>query len=121
MSLNQSLGDYQLLELIGKGGQGQVYKALDTKLKRVVAIKVFHPGDDDRRRKLASFKHEARLGSALNHPNRCTVYALFENENDTYLVMEYIEGKLMPFNENIVNRNLVNSRCRTEFFRINQS
>ena len=94
MAIKESLGDYELLELVGKGGQGRVYKAFDTKLKRTVAIKVFHPIHDDyREKKLASFKYEARLASALNHPNICTVYALFEDDENTYTVMEYIEGK----------------------------
>lgn len=81
MAIKGSLGDYDLLELAGKGGQGRVYKAFDIKLKRMVAIMLFHPIHDDyREKKQASFKYEARLASALNHPNICTV-------------MEYIEGK----------------------------
>lgn len=86
------LGNYKLLELIGKGGQGKVYKALDTKLNRIVAIKVFFANDKYRRQKLASFKYEARLASALDHPNICTIYALFEDESHTYMAMEFVEG-----------------------------
>ena len=93
MQINQMLGDYKLLELIGKGGQGKVYKALDAKLNRIVAIKVFFANDKHRRQKLASFKYEARLASALDHPNICTVYALFEDESHTFMVMEYVEGR----------------------------
>jgi serine/threonine protein kinase len=94
MAINQTLGDYELLELVGKGGQGRVYKAFDTKLKRLVAIKVFHPkGDENRHKKLASFKYEARLASALDHPNICTIYALLEGDEYTYTVMEYVDGK----------------------------
>lgn len=87
------LGDYKVLELIGKGGQGRVYKALDLNLKRVVALKIFFARDEFRRQKLASFKYEARLASALNHPNICTVYGLFDDEDHTYMVMEYVAGK----------------------------
>ena len=93
MQPNQTLGDYKILELIGKGGQGEVYKALDTHLKRLVAVKVFTANDNYRRQKLASFKYEARLASSLNHPNICTVYAFVEDENHTSIVMEYVEGK----------------------------
>lgn len=93
MQLNQMLGDYKLLELVGSGGQGEVYKALDTKLKRLVAVKVFTANDNYRRQKLASFKYEARIASALNHPNIGTIYGFFEDENHTYIVMEYVEGK----------------------------
>lgn len=93
MQINQMLGDYKLLELVGKGGQGEVYKAFDTKLKRFVAVKIFTADDDQRRQKLASFKYEARLASSLQHPNICAVYSFSEDEDHTYLVMEYIEGK----------------------------
>ncbi|MEO8649687.1 MAG: serine/threonine-protein kinase [Acidobacteriota bacterium] len=89
------LGDYKILELLGKGGQGHVYKATDLKLKRVVAIKVFVAQDEMRRQKLASFKHEARLASALDHPNICTVYGLFDDSDYTHIVMEYVAGKTL--------------------------
>lgn len=91
---NYLLGDYRILELIGEGGQGMVYKAFDTKLKRIVAIKIFHPkNDENRSQKLASFKYEARLASALDHPNICRIYALIEEGDTACTVMEYIEGK----------------------------
>lgn len=91
---NHLLGDYRLLELIGEGGQGMVYKAFDTKLKRIVAIKIFHPkNDENRSQKLASFKYEARLASALDHPNICRIYALIEEGDTACTVMEYIEGE----------------------------
>lgn len=93
MQLNQMLGDYKLLELVGQGGHGKVYKVLDTNLKRIVGIKVFSADDDYRRQKLAGFKYEARLASALDHPNICKVYAFFENESHPFMVMEYVEGK----------------------------
>lgn len=94
MKIDQTLGDYRLLELIGKGGQGRVYKAFDMKLKRFVAVKVFHPVEDENRhKKLAGFKYEARLASSLDHPNICTIYALIEDDENTYTVMEYVDGK----------------------------
>lgn len=93
MLTNQMIGDYEILELVGKGGQGEVYKALDTKLKRPVAVKIFTAEGEHRRQKLASFKNEARLASSLNHPNIGTIYGFVEEENHTFIVMEYVEGK----------------------------
>lgn len=94
MGDGKRLGDYELLELIGKGGHGRVYKALDTRLRRIVAIKVVSPRDDVHgRRQLADFTYEARIASSLNHPNICTVYSLVEDEDRAYMVMEYVDGK----------------------------
>ena len=91
--LNKKLGQYEILEIVGKGGQGIVYKAYDAELGRDVAIKVFAAKEEVRRQKLARFKYEAHLAAALDHPNICTMYALFEDEDHTYMVMEYVEGK----------------------------
>lgn len=91
--LNRKLGQYDLLDIIGKGGQGVVYKAFDAEHGRDVAIKVFAAKEEVRRQKLARFKYEAHLAAALDHPNICTMYALFEDEDHTYMVMEYVEGK----------------------------
>ncbi len=84
---------YKILEKIGEGGMGVVYKAEDTKLKRDVAIK-FLPrqigaSDEERER----FKIEAQAAAALNHPNIATIYAIEEVDDDTFIVMEYIKGK----------------------------
>lgn len=89
----KKLGQYDLIEMIGKGGQGVVYKALDTEFGRNVAIKVFAAEGATRRQKLARFKYEAHLAAALDHPNICTMYALLEDDDHTYMVMEYVEGK----------------------------
>lgn len=86
-------GNYEFLELIGKGGQGKVYKAFDTKLRRPVAIKVISLKSGDRRRNLGGFLYEARLASSLNHPNICTIYAMDEDVDHAFMVMEYVEGK----------------------------
>src|SRR5438445_13850595 len=76
------LGPYEILAPIGAGGMGEVYKALDTRLDRIVAIKVSNEKFSER------FEREARAVAALNHPHICTLYDV----GPDYLVMEYIEG-----------------------------
>src|SRR5438067_6360471 len=76
------LGPYEILAPIGAGGMGEVYKARDTRLDRMVAIKVSKDQFSER------FAREARAVAALNHPNICQLYDVGPN----YLVMEYIEG-----------------------------
>src|SRR6266436_4650829 len=76
------LGPYEILALIGMGGMGEVYRARDTRLDRVVAIKVSKDQFSER------FEREAHTVASLNHPHICTLYDVGPN----YLVMEYIEG-----------------------------
>src|SRR3989475_2541113 len=82
LSAGTRLGPHEILSLIGAGGMGEVYKARDTRLDRIVAIKVAREQFSDR------FEREARAVAALNHPNICTLHDVGPN----YLVMEYIEG-----------------------------
>ncbi len=87
-----SFGPYSVLGELGSGGMGVVYRALDTRLHRQVAIKVLHrdlpvSGPRDR------FLREARLVSSLSHPNICTVFDIGEQDGDPYLVMELLEGE----------------------------
>src|ERR671929_386540 len=86
------IAHYRIIELIGAGGMGAVYKAHDEKLQRVVALKVLPPesvAQEDRRRR---FLQEARAASALNHPHILTVYEIGEADRQPYMVMEYVEG-----------------------------
>lgn len=89
------LGPYRLEERIGRGGMGEVYRALDTRLQRIVAVKVLsstvavhHPARD-------RFEREARAVAALNHPHICTLYDVGTDEGVAYLVMEFLEGETL--------------------------
>src|ERR1700694_453185 len=81
-SVGDKLGPYEIVIPIGAGGMGEVYKARDTRLDRIVAIKVSRTEFSER------FEREARAVAALNHPNVCTLHDVGSN----YLVMEYVEG-----------------------------
>jgi eukaryotic-like serine/threonine-protein kinase len=81
----ERLGAYEIAGLLGRGGMGAVYRAIDTRLNRSVAIKVVDEAFNER------FQHEARAISALNHPSVCTLYDVGAN----YLVMELIEGETL--------------------------
>src|SRR5437868_6863005 len=76
------LGPFEILAPIGAGGMGEVYKARDTRLDRIVAVKISKEQFSER------FEHEARAVAALNHPHICQLYDVGPN----YLVMEYVEG-----------------------------
>src|SRR6185369_5245722 len=87
LSARELLGPYEILEPIGAGGMGEVYKARDTRLGRTVAIKTLHQEHGDR------FEREARAIAALNHPNICALYDVGTlPSGEGYLVMEFIEG-----------------------------
>ena len=93
MPAGARLGPYEILAPLGAGGMGQVYRGRDTRLERQVAIKILSPhisGDPDFK---ARFEREARLISALNHPNICTLHDLGESDGRGYLVMELCEGE----------------------------
>ncbi|MBS1824787.1 MAG: serine/threonine-protein kinase [Acidobacteria bacterium] len=90
-----TLAHYQILQKLGEGGMGIVYKALDTHLDRVVALKVLPPqmvDDPERKRR---FVQEAKAASALNHPNIVTIYDIASDQNTDFISMEFIEGKTL--------------------------
>jgi serine/threonine protein kinase len=98
------LGHFSLLEKIGEGGMGRVYKARDKFLDRFVAIKLLAEArstDADRR---ARFIQEAKAASALNHPNIITIHEIGEQDGQTYIVMELVDGK--PLNELIPRKGM---------------
>ncbi len=89
------LGPYEIVELVGRGGMGEVYRARDTRLDRNVAIKVLPDslsGDPSFRQRL---QREAKTISKLSHPNVCTLFDIGEHEGHDYLVMELLEGETL--------------------------
>jgi Tol biopolymer transport system component len=86
---------YQILEKLGQGGMGQVFRARDTKLERTVAIKILPPEKTGGNERHTRFMQEARAASALNHPNIITVHDISSENDVLYIVMEYIEGKTL--------------------------
>lgn len=93
-SRGRTVAHYRIISELGAGGQGAVYKALDTKLGRTVALKLLPPEvtlvDDTSRKR---FQREARLASSLDHPNICTVHDLMEVDGATFIVMQFIAGR----------------------------
>src|SRR5437016_7029354 len=91
----KTIGSFEVLSIVGRGGMGEVYRARDTKLKREVAIKILpeeFSRDPDR---IARFQREAEVLASLNHPNIAAIYDLAEAEGLRFLVLEFVEGETL--------------------------
>src|SRR6202051_2501053 len=88
-------GPYEIFSAIGAGGMGEVYRARDTRLDRIVAIKVLPTHLADRSDLRARFEREARTIASLNHPHICTLFDIGQQDGIDYLVMEYLEGETL--------------------------
>jgi len=95
LSPSDRLGPYEIVASLGSGGMGEVYRAKDTRLNRVVAVKAMHLSFAQDPERVARFAREAQLLASLNHPNIAAIYGVEEADGSTFLVLEFVDGRAL--------------------------